>query len=75
MNGWRKAKASQGNSNCVEVFRIEDDVIVIRESDRPLDVITTSRANFAAFLAGVKAGEFDHLAVPATSEVLTEATG
>jgi hypothetical protein len=34
---------------------------MIRESDAPDVVVTTSREKLRAFLLGVKAGEFDHL--------------
>ncbi|MFE2041554.1 DUF397 domain-containing protein [Streptomyces sp. NPDC059477] len=33
----------------------------MRESDSPEVIVTTTPAKLAAFLAGVKAGEFDHL--------------
>lgn len=32
----------------------------MRQSDNPTEVITTTPAKLAAFLAGAKAGEFDH---------------
>ncbi|MFE1149858.1 DUF397 domain-containing protein [Streptomyces albidoflavus] len=58
---WQKSSFSGGNGeDCVEVAPHEGG-IVLRESDRPDQVITTTRAKLAAFLAGVKAGEFDHL--------------
>lgn len=57
---WQKASFSGGNGeNCIEVGR-QDDSIVLRESDDPGSVITTSPAKLAAFIRGVKAGEFDH---------------
>ncbi|MEL3944515.1 DUF397 domain-containing protein [Streptomyces sp. LNU-CPARS28] len=58
---WQKSSFSGGDGpNCVEVAQHEGD-IVMRESDSPESVIVTSRDNLAAFIAGVKAGEFDHL--------------
>ncbi|WP_329392399.1 DUF397 domain-containing protein [Streptomyces sp. NBC_01716] len=36
--------------------------MLVRESDDPNVVTTTSRNKFAAFITGVKAGEFDHFA-------------
>lgn len=36
--------------------------ILMRESDDPSAVTATSREKFAAFIQGVKAGEFDHFA-------------
>ncbi|MEU6865091.1 DUF397 domain-containing protein [Streptomyces sp. NPDC046876] len=57
---WQKSSFSGGNGeNCIEVGR-EAGSIVMRESDDPGLVITTSPAKLAAFIQGVKAGEFDH---------------
>ncbi|MFF8566203.1 DUF397 domain-containing protein [Streptomyces albidoflavus] len=59
---WQKSSFSGGNGeNCVEVAHHEG-AILLRESDQPDQVIATTPAKLAAFLAGVKAGEFDHLA-------------
>ncbi|MFM9614941.1 DUF397 domain-containing protein [Streptomyces niveiscabiei] len=44
---------------CVEVAH-HDGHILMRQSDNPTEVITTTPAKLAAFLAGAKAGEFDH---------------
>ncbi|MFH0244244.1 DUF397 domain-containing protein [Streptomyces sp. HK10] len=59
---WQKSSFS-GNEgpNCVEVARRGDDLL-IRESDEPGLVLATSRAGLAAFIAGIKAGEFDRFA-------------
>ncbi|MQY14807.1 hypothetical protein SRB5_49830 [Streptomyces sp. RB5] len=58
---WQKSSFSGANGpNCVELAS-HDGVILIRESDAPGTVITTSAEKLAAFLKGVKAGEFDHL--------------
>lgn len=52
--------------NCVEVTKTIDEKINISETDFGLngaghhDVLTT-KENFAAFIKGVKAGEFDSL--------------
>ncbi|MFE5851743.1 DUF397 domain-containing protein [Streptomyces sp. NPDC056500] len=57
---WQKSVFSGGDGpNCVEVAQ-HHDTILIRESDTPNTVITTDRAKLAAFIQGVKAGEFDH---------------
>jgi hypothetical protein len=57
---WQKSSFSGGGGeNCVEVAQ-HDGNIVMRESDAPGDIITTSRDKLAAFIKGVKAGEFDH---------------
>ncbi|MGW5866832.1 DUF397 domain-containing protein [Streptomyces sp. NPDC055239] len=58
---WQKSSFSGGDGpNCVEMAQHEGG-IVMRESDVPDSIIVTSRANLAAFIAGVKVGEFDHL--------------
>ncbi|MFF8957851.1 DUF397 domain-containing protein [Streptomyces sp. NPDC014894] len=57
---WQKSSFSGGNGpNCVEIAH-HDGSILLRESDTPTTVITTDRAKLAAFIQGVKAGEFDH---------------
>lgn len=57
---WQKSSFSGGGGeNCVEVAQ-HDGNIVMRESDAPGEIITTSRDKLAAFIKGVKAGEFDH---------------
>ncbi|MGY0061629.1 DUF397 domain-containing protein [Streptomyces sp. LZ34] len=58
---WRKSSFSGGDGpECVELAR-SADIILIRESDDPQVVLTTARPGLAAFIAGVKAGDFDHL--------------
>lgn len=56
---WRKSTYSAAGS-CVEVAK-HDENIVLRESDQPNEIIFTSKEKFAAFVKGVKAGEFDDL--------------
>ncbi|MFE1787614.1 DUF397 domain-containing protein [Streptomyces sp. NPDC059525] len=57
---WQKSSFSGGNGeNCIEVAQ-QEGFIVMRESDDPGLIITTTPAKLAAFIQGVKAGEFDH---------------
>ncbi|WP_416974414.1 DUF397 domain-containing protein [Streptomyces sp. 4F14] len=57
---WQKSSFSgDGGEACVEVAH-HDGHILMRESDNPTEIITTTPAKLAAFLAGAKAGEFDH---------------
>ncbi|MFG2173358.1 DUF397 domain-containing protein [Streptomyces niveus] len=57
---WQKSSFSGGGGEqCVEIAT-HNGAILVRESDDPNTVTTTSRDKFAAFIAGVKAGEFDH---------------
>lgn len=60
---WQKSSFSGGDGpNCVEVAHHEGQILM-RESDTPDSVIVTDHAKLAAFIAGVKAGEFDHFLV------------
>ena len=58
---WRKSSAS-GNSGCVEVARTEGHVWVRDTKDRPGPVLRFTAQEWAAFVHGVRQGEFD--AVP-----------
>jgi hypothetical protein len=55
---WKKSSYC-ADSQCVEVADIGDDAVGIRDSKR-LDqpFLRFDRAEFSAFLAGVKAGDF-----------------
>ncbi|MEU6279620.1 DUF397 domain-containing protein [Streptomyces sp. NPDC047028] len=57
---WRKSSFSEQSGNCLELAVVDGQVLV-RESDDPGVVVTTTRAKLAAFLAGARAGEFDDL--------------
>jgi hypothetical protein len=58
---WQKSSfCAGGGNNCLEARR-EGSVIHLRESQVPESEITLTPAQFAVFLSGVKAGEFDDL--------------
>ncbi|MGW2485169.1 DUF397 domain-containing protein [Streptomyces sp. NPDC001571] len=59
---WQKATASGGGGeNCIELQTgTEEGTIRVRESLLPDVEIITTKANLAAFIEGVKNGEFDH---------------
>ncbi|EST24683.1 DUF397 domain-containing protein [Streptomyces niveus] len=59
---WQKSSfsGSDGEIQCVELAHV-DGQILLRESETPDTVVTTDPAKLRAFIAGVKAGEFDHL--------------
>jgi hypothetical protein len=59
---WVKASASQGEANCVEQRR-HDDLIEVRDTkDQGTGpTLRFTPAEFSAWLAGAKSGEFDHL--------------
>ncbi|MFF4492434.1 DUF397 domain-containing protein [Streptomyces sp. NPDC001546] len=59
--GWQKSsKSTDAEGNCLELSA-HLGAILIRESDSPDTIVTTTPAKLAAFIHGVKAGEFDHL--------------
>jgi len=56
---WFKSSAS-GASGCVEVTHLPSGYVALRDSkDRSRDPYVFSAQEWAAFTAGVKAGEFD----------------
>lgn len=60
---WQKSSYSAdgpGNA-CVELAHAPDASILLRESDEPHAVITTTPAALRALAYVVKAGRFDHL--------------
>jgi hypothetical protein len=62
MYNWQKSSFSgSNNGNCIELAAGNGTQIVLRESDDPQTIVTTDQKKLAAFIAGVKAGEFDHL--------------
>jgi hypothetical protein len=60
---WRKSSfsGSGGNGgNCVEVAFLPDGGVAVRDTkDRSLGAHVFTAAEWAAFVAGVRAGEFD----------------
>jgi hypothetical protein len=63
---WRKSTFCNGASTCVEVAPLADGNVALRDSkqqDGPVLVFT--QAEWAAFMAGVREGEFDLAALVA----------
>jgi hypothetical protein len=58
---WRKSSLSYYNGNCVELCRLGTDRIGIRDSKGNGPVLIFTDAEWAAFLAGAKQGQFDNL--------------
>jgi hypothetical protein len=61
---WVKSSYSNSFSNCVEVARAPDGSVFVRDSKDggTGPVLRFTRQEWAAFLEGAMAGEFDHLA-------------
>jgi hypothetical protein len=56
---WQKSSYSMGSGNCVEGASAGDRVL-LRDSKNPDgEVMSFPKAEFAAFIKGIKAGEFD----------------
>ena len=58
---WHKSSFSgdDANRDCIEIAVAADGLIHFRESDNPGVVAVTTPIRWGAFVAGVKAGEFD----------------
>lgn len=57
---WVKS-AHSGADSCVEMAKLPDGGIGVRDSKNPeLGHLTYTKAEVAAFFAGVRDGEFDH---------------
>jgi hypothetical protein len=63
---WRKSSYSNGNggNNCVEVSFRDGGVAVRDSKDRGGPTLTFTSGEWLAFLAGVRAGEFELMAHP-----------
>jgi hypothetical protein len=56
---WRKSKASTATGECLEVAFADNAVLVRHSLDRTGPVLSFSHAEWKAFLAGARNGEFD----------------
>ncbi|MFT2016095.1 DUF397 domain-containing protein [Streptomyces sp. 796.1] len=62
-NAWQRSSfCGGGGNNCIEtLLQPQDGIILMRESQVPEATIAATPEQLAAFIQGVKAGEYDHL--------------
>lgn len=65
-DGWVRPSACNGGG-CPEV-RVIGDRVAVRDSNRPDEVARFGPADFAALVAAVKRGEYDHYAEAAAAD-------
>jgi len=59
---WQKSRRSNPSGNCVEVAGLPDGDVAMRNSRDPHGpALIYTRAELAAFIAGARDGDFDHL--------------
>jgi hypothetical protein len=59
---WIKSSLSFSNSNCIEVARLPDGKVGVRDSKNPdAAILRFTPAEWQAFLGGARRGEFDSL--------------
>jgi hypothetical protein len=59
---WQKSSASNPSGNCVELAKLPDAAVAVRNSRDPNGpALVYTRAEMAAFLRGAKDGDFDNL--------------
>lgn len=57
---WQKSSFSSGDSpQCLETAMVAGEIL-LRESDDPDVIVKTTPEKLAAFILGIKNGEFDH---------------
>ncbi|GAA1965806.1 DUF397 domain-containing protein [Kitasatospora viridis] len=65
-SSWQRSSYTGSSNDCVEVRTTDDGMVELRESDDGEVIVRTTPIKFAKFLQGVKDGEFDHFADPAS---------
>lgn len=57
---WLKSSRSYGSGDCVEVRAMNGDIRMRDSKDPDGPQLAFNRREWAAFVAGVRAGDFDH---------------
>jgi hypothetical protein len=61
---WQKSHRSNSQGNCVELARLPDGSVAVRNSRHPAGpALVYTRAEIEALIQGAKAGDFDSLLV------------
>jgi hypothetical protein len=72
---WRKSRLSNPSGSCVEVGELPAGAIAVRNSRHPSGpALVYPRAEVAAFLTGVKNGEFDDLYLSGALSLIPQIT-
>jgi hypothetical protein len=59
---WQKSRRSNPSGNCVELAGLPDGAVAVRNSRDPYGpALIYTRDEWAAFIAGARDGDFDHL--------------
>ncbi|MEU0838421.1 DUF397 domain-containing protein [Streptomyces sp. NPDC005962] len=62
LSSWRQSSYCQESASCVNVADGERGTIMLRESEQPETVLSTTRTRLRSFIRAAKAGQFDHVA-------------
>ncbi|MBU3865993.1 DUF397 domain-containing protein [Streptomyces sp. 4503] len=57
---WRQSSYCQESASCVNVAEGEHNTILLRESEHPEVILSTTRKRLRALIRAAKAGRFDH---------------
>ncbi|OPF79510.1 DUF397 domain-containing protein [Streptomyces antioxidans] len=58
---WRQSSYCQESASCVNLAVGERDTIMLRESEHPEVILSTTRTRLRTFIRAARAGQFDHI--------------